>query len=175
MLLGLKRSDDRPAPDGIASRLLACHERIRRFSALGVKIADSPDAAADELAAAADAVNRYFTIALPLHVADEDESLRPRLLAGGAEDHVARALETVTREHFAIEGLIAELTPLWAAAAAKRAGPTELARDLVAAKDLESLLAEHLSLEEQTVFPALAHLETGRAALIVAEMKARRG
>jgi iron-sulfur cluster repair protein YtfE (RIC family) len=175
MLVGLKRPEDRRSPESVADRLLECHERIRRFSALGVKIARSPEAPADELAAAAEAVHRYFTISLPLHVSDEDESIRPRLLATGAQAPLASALETVTSEHVSIEELIAELADLWSAAATKRAGAAELARDAELAGRLEESLARHLALEEEVVFPALRALDAPSAALVVREMKARRG
>ncbi|MEZ0228392.1 MAG: hemerythrin domain-containing protein, partial [Planctomycetota bacterium] len=132
--MSLKRPGDRPAPESVADRLLACHERIRRFSALGVTIAGSVAAPASEVAAAAESVHRYFTVALPLHVADEDASIAPRLLAREADGPVAEALATMSREHVAIEELIGELAPHWAAAARHELTAVELSRHLDAAK-----------------------------------------
>src|SRR5512140_1897216 len=59
--------------------LLACHQRIRNFTGIALRLAEVEGAGAPEIANAAEAVHRYYAIALPLHEADENESVYPRL------------------------------------------------------------------------------------------------
>jgi hypothetical protein len=68
----------RPAA-GAVELLLECHERIRHFARLALKLAGTRDLPPAEVAEAAAAVRRYFAEALPLHAADEEESMMPRL------------------------------------------------------------------------------------------------
>src|SRR4051812_30710357 len=68
----------RPAGEPLLAALLDCHSRIRRFSTLAIRLAEA-DAPPNEIAETAAAVHRYFTVALPLHAADEDLSIAPRL------------------------------------------------------------------------------------------------
>src|SRR6185503_861481 len=90
--LGSPRGDERDVVDA----LLACHERIRRFSAMAVRIADAGGATELEIRDAAAAVRRYFAEALPLHVADEDEDLAP--LLAGRDPAIDAALATMSAE-----------------------------------------------------------------------------
>ena len=119
---------------------------------------------------------RYFRVALPLHVADEELSIRPRLLAAPAAPAVRLALDAMTQEHAAIDALVTALLPRWAALAA---GPGELASLAPAlaedCADLRRRFDAHLEQEERTLFPAVReHL--GAASLAIrAEMAARRG
>lgn len=63
--------------------LTLCHEKVRRFARLALKLGDhvarhgSDDAAAD----AAQKVLRYFNMAAPLHHDDEDLDVYPALIA----------------------------------------------------------------------------------------------
>src|SRR5690606_27503113 len=59
--------------------LLECHERIRTFIDVAQRIATSPNAPPEEIREAATRVRRYFDEALPRHVADEEQSILPRL------------------------------------------------------------------------------------------------
>jgi hypothetical protein len=59
----------------VVDLLLACHERIRFFIDLAIRIADTTDASNEEIREAAARVVRYFSESLPLHVADEEESI----------------------------------------------------------------------------------------------------
>ena len=56
-------------------------------------------------------------------------------------------LATLTSEHAATEALPAELVPLWTAAAAKKAGAAELAREAASAKRLEQLRKKRAVIE----------------------------
>ncbi|MDQ3266589.1 MAG: hemerythrin domain-containing protein [Myxococcota bacterium] len=156
--------------------LLDCHERIRRFSSLGVRLA-TVQAPPPEIAEVASRVHRYFTVALPLHVADEDLSVRPRLLAAHPSRELVDALGTMTSEHLEIEDLLAELTSVWSTLIED---PTRLAsfgaQLTRASTHLEELLRRHLTLEEEVVLPSLSRLLPPEVqAELVREMRARRG
>jgi hypothetical protein len=101
------------AQDGVIEALVACHERIRRFSGLACRLATAervqPGAPAD---AARDLV-RYFATALPLHVTDEDLSITPRLRAMTLSPAVCEALRTMTAQHVEIDRLLEQLVPEW--------------------------------------------------------------
>lgn len=167
LTLGKKARDD----DGsVAQRLLACHERIRRFCALGERLAAG--AGADEARQAAAELHRYFSIALPLHMADEEESVRPRLERLGG-DAVADALAEMAREHDQAEAVVAELVARWQEILDE---PTA-ARCAVTAGNAAWLTAhmrDHLGAEETRIFPALAKLPQPQLDAIVEEMRARR-
>jgi hypothetical protein len=89
-------------------------------------------------------------------------------------EQVVRALDTMSSEHVAIEGLVGELAPLWAAASLKTASAADIAQALGTAKELEALLGRHLALEEAHVFPAFGALDAEATAAVVAEIKERR-
>lgn len=176
MLGGIGRTTRASADDPVAM-MMECHERIRRFARLGVRVVEPNVAPADEIREAARSVHRYFSVALPLHVADEDESIAPRLQA---DDRLSRpvreALVAMTAQHVTIDELLARALPLWAAlaegdpaaAAEARAQLDELAPRLA------TLLELHLAHEEELVLPAVQALPTETQVAIVAEMRARR-
>jgi iron-sulfur cluster repair protein YtfE (RIC family) len=162
----------------VADLLLACHERIRRFAALAERIGAEPprddDAARAEIADAATSVRRYFTVALPLHVADEDRSLLPRLRAVHAHD-VEDALAAMAEQHVAIEELIVDLSPVWQMVALAPSRHPDLAPALlVGARRLRAFLEPHLVLEETRIIPALSRLPHDEAAALRREMQERR-
>ena len=159
----------RPPDDTVVAALLACHERIHRFTALAARLG-TPDGTAAERAAAAAGVVRYFTVALPLHAADEDASLAPRL--AGRDPAVDAALAQMTAEHVAHAAPLARVVD---AARTIVAAPATVPPDLAAAAAaLATLFAAHLALEERAIFPAIAALPADVEATIRAEMLARR-
>jgi hypothetical protein len=146
---------------------------------------DFKNAVTAELAAAAAALCDYFGRALPLHVLDEEESLRPRLLALPDDALVAAAVERMHAEHGPIERLVAEGLACWRPLAlapgtsarsqvtldaleATRPALTDVARALADAFD------GHLAGEERDVFPAIERLPGALLVTIRAEMKQRR-
>lgn len=152
--------------DTLVGALADCHERIRRFSRIAVKLESEP-APQDQRVEAAQQLVRYFTDALPRHVADEEESLRPRLPA------LAATLAQMAREHLEHEPLLGRLLARWRAVAAG-----EKRVDAAAAADARALVdafEQHLALEEKMVFPAVAQLPSEIQSAIRAEMRARRG
>jgi len=73
------KADKASEPEDAISLLLGCHQRIRHFTQVAFRLAQNPNAPAPDRADAARSVLRYFQIALPLHEADENESIYPRL------------------------------------------------------------------------------------------------
>lgn len=165
----------RPPPgDSAVDLLVDCHGRIRTFSDLAVRLTDACESfAIDDIANAAERVHRYFTVALPLHVADEDETLRPWL-----ERHAPELLDilaTLTREHREAEDLLAELRSTWQSLARAPAQAALRIATAAPAERLRALLKRHLALEEERVFPVLGQiLSPGEERAIVAEFRARR-
>jgi iron-sulfur cluster repair protein YtfE (RIC family) len=163
------RLGPKPAVDETpAGLVLDCHARIRSFSGLAVTLATAaaPDA---EIADAAARVHRYFTQALPLHVADEEQSLAPRLRRYAPE--AMAALTDMEREHRDHESALAGLIAAWASIADD---PGRRAASADAAAHLRAELERHLAAEERLVVPALARLPADEQHAILDEMRARR-
>jgi iron-sulfur cluster repair protein YtfE (RIC family) len=167
--MGIVRLGSRPPIDETASSLLLdCHARIRSFAQLAVRLAEA-EATDSDLTDAAARVHRYFTQALPLHVADEEQSLAPRLRRFAPDS--AEALAAMEREHHAHHGLLARLLPAWHALSSD----PQLRRDtLTDARRLQIELEEHLAAEERLIIPAMARLPEEEARAMVVEMRARR-
>lgn len=160
------------APQGLVDLLLACHDRIRRFVALARDAATRPDVPADQVVEACARVERYFREALPLHVADEEQSVEPRLR--GRSPEVDHALDAMAQEHRAHEAAVAALLD---AAAAVRPDPGDAARKTTLAHAAEALredFLEHLALEEAVLFPAIRRLPADLQSTVVDELRARR-
>lgn len=158
--------------------LLACHSRIRNFTAIAERIAAvGHNAAPAEVANAAEAVHRYYTVALPLHEADENETVYPRLrdamTAAGAP---AEAVEQMVEQHGPIDDLIAQLVPLWQRLQSAPEQLPAVAADMTAqCARLRQLWDQHLALEEETVFPAIRrYLDAAALNEMREEMRARR-
>ncbi len=144
----------RPATEDadLLDAFIACHQRIRDFLTLAGRIAQQLQASEAEVIDAAQRVERYFTQAFPLHVADEELSLAPRLQNKTAE--LELALQTMHEQHeshgAALERMLSTLREV-------RASPANvlLRRRLgVLVAQLEPELEAHLQLEESVLFPA---------------------
>lgn len=179
MLIDIRRAPREPASEEVDGVLLACHQRIRRFTALALRLGEpgEPQGEDGDRAAAAAAVQRYFEVALPLHAADEDESLRPRLLAAGASPEAERALTVMAAEHREIEALLAEAVPLWRELAQAPERHEALRPALLrVARPLDVLFQRHLQAEEAIIFPLLRRaLDADALAQIRGELRQRRG
>ena len=152
--------------------LLGCHERIRHFTQVALKIAESPDS--PDRTDAARAVLRYFQIALPLHEADENDSVYPRLRERLPAGTFAEANTAMVRQHTEIDGVVGELIPEWQSIAeqTKRDAGSALYETT---ERLQGLWDEHLALEEQKIFPAMRKYLTGDdLESIRSEMRGRR-
>ena len=156
-----------------AALLLECHQRIRHFCSLARRLTE-PGISEDTTADAAHRVHRYFTEALPLHAADEDETLEPRLW--GRSGELDAALDRMSREHQAHQPLVARLCELTRILSV---GPAELANIAAelstVALQLEEQLLDHIEHEERTIIPAIAeYLPPRTRESIVAQFAARR-
>jgi len=161
--------------DGVEPALLDCHGRIRNLTAVAARLGSGIEAADDEIIEAATRVSRYFSESLPLHEADEEESLRPRL--AGRSSEVDAALDAMTTQHGELHPLVDELVEITAAVAAdprRRADPALMERLAEVVAVLEGMWDRHLDLEESVLFPAVTALDDATQTEIRAEMRARR-
>jgi hypothetical protein len=172
MLKQIGQAEAKKRPE-LWQNLVDCHDRIRKFTAIALKL--GRPAPLEEVAEAAAAVQRYFTIALPLHAEDEDLSLAPRLRV--AAPALAELLDKMSAEHGPIHQTIADLTPLWSRVIEEPARQSELAGRLRApASWLSELFESHLRPEEEIIFPQMVQaLLPESTTEILAEMRARRG
>jgi iron-sulfur cluster repair protein YtfE (RIC family) len=141
------------------------------------KLAHAHEADAQQVQSAAEAAHRYFTVALPLHEADENESLHPRLKrAVPVGDLAGPAADAMVDQHHAIDELLERLLPLLQLLERNPAKQPEVAGEMCSITSrLDELFREHLELEEKVVFPAIsASLTEADRQSLVAEMQARR-
>src|SRR6266540_5325623 len=75
MLTQISSPPQSPAPSGPVEMLLDCHHRIRHFVQLSRALAEAQESPQAQVAEAAEAIFRYFSQSLPLHEADENETL----------------------------------------------------------------------------------------------------
>lgn len=164
-----------PSAGDAVELLVECHERIRSFLALARRVADPQGADREEVRQAAARVSRYFTLALPLHAEDEEQSILPRLR--GRDPALDAALETMRREHAEHLRPLGELVRACDALALAPERQPELAGAIGrAAEELARHFAEHLRREEETIFPAIRRLlDPAADAEVVREIRARRG
>jgi hypothetical protein len=119
----------------------------------------------------AEMIERYFTQALPRHVADEDTDIAPRL--AGRDREIDDALAIGTAEHVEHEPLVARLVAICGELARE---PARRAPDLAdVAAELDARFATHLEREERVIFPAIRALPQADQDAIRAAMRARRG
>src|SRR5215469_16773673 len=161
-------------PSDVADLFLECHERIRTFIGLAARLAKTEQASPDEIRDAASRVARYFSDALPLHVADEEESILPRL--SGRNPELDSALDRMNREHRAHEH---PLGVLLEACNTLKVSPEMLDRTREklagAVAELERDYATHLQEEERIILPAIrTFLTPAEKTEVESEMRARR-
>jgi iron-sulfur cluster repair protein YtfE (RIC family) len=165
----------KPAIEDAVDLLLACHERIRQFTATTARLAAAGDAPASEVSQAAAGVHRYFTVALPLHEMDENLSVYPRLCAA-APAEIGAALDSMVEEHRAINLVIERMKPLLQVLESDPALIAAVTNQLgICARQLDALFTRHLKLEEELIFPAMRkYLPADSREAILAEMRQRR-
>jgi iron-sulfur cluster repair protein YtfE (RIC family) len=144
-----------PKVEDAVDLLVGCHQRIRHFTGVAVRLAHAQGFAEQEIVQAAAGVHRYYSVSLPLHEADEEQSLQPRLSAAG-DDKVRHALLAMSDQHQAIDDLLERLLPLLvmvqsSPATLHAAGPEMCS--ITAA--LDEMFRAHLQLEEEVIFPAI--------------------
>jgi hemerythrin-like domain-containing protein len=163
-----------PAPEDAVALLLECHGRIRSFLDLARRLGVARDVPLDVVADAAGRLHRYFSLALPLHARDEEDSVLPRL--AGREREVDRELQAMRREHAEHQDPLRRLLRASVVLASSPSRLPDLAPAVAeAARDLSSHFEVHLAREESVIFPAVRRLLGPVAdAEIVAEIRARR-
>ena len=164
----------RPKTDDLVDLLAACHRRIRHHVVLARRLVEQgADRPLEEVRETAAQICRYFTVAFPLHLEDEDQTIAPRLIAAGEE--VAAALEAMEKEHLDHQPLVDRFVALCREI---ERHPAQLAatRDALsrATEHLATELATHLELEERVVFPALRAMPTEERARMLGELRERR-
>src|SRR5215471_4934129 len=133
-------------PSDVVDLLLECHERIRSFAGLACRLADTREASHDEIRNAATRITRYFSEALPLHVADEEQSILPRL--SGRTTELDAALKGMHQEHLEHEPQLNTLVELCRQLQASPERHDELRHSLLStASMLEKLFSTHLERE----------------------------
>jgi len=172
-----------PRIDDPMALLLACHEKVRHFTDLAVRLhqhvqVKGPDGQAQE---AARAVLRYFNVAAPLHHADEEVDLFPALLALGDADltHTAKRLHA---EHAALDAMWAALDSVLQQVAAGRPWPDSASGG--SSSDAAGAVADpqafadryqaHAHDEETLLYPHAQRLSAPRLQQLADAMVARR-
>jgi hemerythrin-like domain-containing protein len=154
--------------DDVVELFVGCHARIRRFLDLARRLAADDAVDAAEARAAAAAVHRYFTLAFPLHLADEED-----LLAHLRGEAVAldAALAQMHADHADHAGRVTRLVAACEAIERDPAAAAARGELGAAAEALAAALEPHLAAEEAAIFPAVralprAALDALRAAMI---------
>jgi hemerythrin-like domain-containing protein len=171
----------------VQQALVGCHTRIRHFTEMACKLAHAHQAEAAQIQRAAAEVQRYFTVALPLHEADENQSLHPRLMralgseVSPSETDVLRRLggpaaDAMVEQHESIDQLVERLLPLCTILRSQPEKLEELSPELhEISAALREIFTAHLEMEEKTVFPAMEKfLSADELSQIREEMRARR-
>jgi hemerythrin-like domain-containing protein len=155
--------------------LTGCHQRIRHFTDVAVKLAHAQNATPDEVRQAANAVHRYYSVSLALHEADEEHSLHPRL-NNVADEGVRHALLAMSDQHQAIDELIERLLPLLVLVKNDPKMIGEVGGEMCAiTKALDEIFRAHLQMEEGVIFPAIrSSLSEESQQEMLREMQARR-
>jgi hemerythrin-like domain-containing protein len=164
----------RKGPLDLVDTILECHERIRHFAGVAVRIGAARGLPDEQIRSAAADVQRYFRHGLTHHVEDEEKSILPRLK--GKSGEVDQALATMEREHHEHEAPLARLLALMDELVAQPATHAQRADAVAAAAaELSRAFETHLASEEKNVFPALRSLlNPAEQAQILAELRARR-
>lgn len=157
--------------------LTDCHRRIERF--LNILCVVAPRARgralSQEEAEAIQASLQYFRVGGARHTADEEESLFPRLIAA-AESSVREQVVQMEEDH----DVAGRLHQTAEAHYVRWISEGELSEDQSSSlcsctERLRQLYAEHIRVEEQTIFPrARAILDDGSLQALGAEFRKRR-
>jgi iron-sulfur cluster repair protein YtfE (RIC family) len=165
-----------PAPSTAVEMLQGCHVRIRHFLQLSRTLAEAVDVPQNEIAEAAASITHYFSEALPLHEADENQTLFPRLYdAAPLGSPLREAAKTMVEQHRIIDELVAELLSLCGAIHRQPERLPSLAQRLrQVTSALDQIFVSHLHMEETVIFPALQRFPPSQLEEITNEMQQRR-
>lgn len=168
------RPSNQPPEDAL-DLLIGCHQRIRHFTAAATKLAHAQGASHDDIRMTAAGVSRYFSVSLPLHEADEEDTVRPRLDKLD-DNRVHHTLAAMHDQHEAIDELIERLLPLLQLVERNPAALEQAGSEMCAiTKALGEIFTAHLKLEEEEIFPAMRRqLPYADQAAMLQEMQSRR-
>ena len=163
-------------PTGLLSD---CHRRIEMFLRVLEGVASVIDRPmTEETRAALECALRYFREAAPKHTADEEESLFPRLRQmhlPEVETAIER-LELLEHDHAlagSLHAVVEELGQRYLAT--KSLEPTGVEAFRKAIASLVSIYKQHISIEDDLVFPLAARFLSATAKAVIAdEMAGRR-
>lgn len=158
-----------PPADPVAA-LAACHDRIRQYTLGLERLCALPSLRDPQVPAAAAQAHRYFSEGLPLHAADEDLSLGPRLMKVAPQ--AAPLLGRLVAEHVQIDAALEVLLPLLLKLSEGGTVEEEALRQ--ASRQLSSVLIPHITLEEAELFPLCARLTAADREAFRDELLARR-
>lgn len=173
MLHTIRTQRDLPAAtEEPVDMLVTCHARLRHFSELALALATRKDLETAQIMDASHRLIRYFEVALPLHEADEEQSLKPALLAIATPEQ-RDAMEQMCDQHGLLHDVLAELLPKWKMMEAEPE-KTDGAVMAPEARRLAAILDVHLALEEATIFPVAKQLPEAERKRLFTEMRGRR-
>ena len=159
-----------PSIDDPIELLQACHDKVRHFAALSLRLRNhlakqGIDTQAQE---AATSILRYFDLAAPLHHDDEEQDLFPALRTLGSAKLCAR-IDQVESEHEDLNRLWQVVRPWLHAIASGHAcdAPTEV-------EIFATSYPAHADREEADIYPAAAALQAIQVKLISEAMVMRR-
>jgi hemerythrin-like domain-containing protein len=163
-------------PTGLLSD---CHRRIEMFLGSLQRVSEFVDnPLTNDARAALESALRYFQEAAPKHTADEEESLFPRLrdIDDPATEKAISTLDALEVDHRRAEALHSEVHAL--GVNCLNQGPLQIKeaeRFRQAVRDLASIYAEHIRIEDNVVFPAaMRALSSSQKSAIANEMASRR-
>lgn len=159
-----------PSIDDPIELLLACHEKVRRFTTLTCKLRDhvALNGADAQAAEAAQSILRYFDMAAPLHHEDEDLDLFPALMRLG-HTSLNRQIEILSDEHDALYGQWQRVRPWLLGLTEGHAAPAPAMIDSFARS-----YQHHAQLEESELYPWAKHLGVDQIQRISQAMVRRR-
>ena len=180
-VVNAKIDNDFDNPLGLLSD---CHRRIEMFLDRLILVSEQvrgAELSPDQRETLASAL-RYFRLAAPLHTADEETSLFPRLrtLAEAGDPKARQTLATVGRleaDHEAADARHGEIDRLGSRWLDQGTLPVaEAARLESEVRNLRSFYAAHIAVEDKQLFPLAGEILDGDEVEVLGrEMAARRG
>jgi hemerythrin-like domain-containing protein len=170
------QTHDFSEPTGLLSD---CHRRIEMFLGSLQRVSELIDRPlADGARAALQSALRYFQEAAPKHIADEEESLFPRLrqMNDPEMERAVSTLDALEDDHRRADSLHAEVDALGGQCLEKGyLSPGEADRFRHAISGLDSIYRDHIRVEDELVFPAAKRTLSGpEKSAIAHEMASRR-
>lgn len=149
---------------------MACHDKVRRFAGLTVKLRDhlARQGVDEQAREAAHSVLRYFNLAAPLHHDDEELDLFPALREMN-EAKLNHSMAQLEAEHAELAGLWRSLGPWLEATASGSPHPAP-----PSVEDFARCYPAHAQREEDEVYPYASRLTADQIKQISAAMVARR-